>query len=148
MLLVDISLSRLIGTAKLSHISKPKCEVRTLLSTGYSSCLGPLEHLEQYWAEMAGQLESPPPASQWKTTIPYCLWGDEGTIKNSTSWMLGTLWLVEVQEPFRLLVAGISSSAFRYVCLLAKDVRLVAIPDQQQGFKISHVLAPNLCLLV
>lgn len=69
----------------------PSTIVRTLLSSGYSSSLGPLEHLEQYWAEMSGQLEAPPPASQWQATIPYCLWGDEGTIKNATSWMLGTL---------------------------------------------------------
>ena len=58
---------------------------------------------------MAEKLEMMPPESRWGTTIPYCLWGDEGTLKNSASWMFGTVcpgvtklfWDFGKLEPFK-----------------------------------------------
>ena len=66
-------------------------KAKTLLSTGYGDFLGPRELLYSYWEQMAEKLEITPPQSRWGTTIPYCLWGDEGTLKNSASWMFGTV---------------------------------------------------------
>ena len=68
-------------------------KAKTLLSTGYDWALGNLEHLEAYWEIMSGLLDDPPERSRWAVTLPYCLWGDEGTLPNSASWMFGTLML-------------------------------------------------------
>ena len=68
-------------------------QAKTLLSTGYADVLGDLQHLSTYWENMSRHLDDPPDPDYWGCTVPYCLWGDEGTIQNSGSWMFGTLSL-------------------------------------------------------
>ena len=63
----------------------------TLLSTGYGPALGCRENLEEYWEVMARNLDFPPDPTRFSSTIPYCLWGDEGSVGHSASWMFGTM---------------------------------------------------------
>ena len=51
--------------------------------------LAPMGALEDYWEVMAPQLENPPAKSRWGNTIPYTVWGDEGTVYGR-SWMFFT----------------------------------------------------------
>ena len=71
----------------------PGAKVTTLLSTAYEWALGDRSNLEVYWEMMHCHLDDPPDRSFWGVTIPYCLWGDEGTLPNSASWMFGTMSL-------------------------------------------------------
>ena len=82
-------------------------EVKTFLSTGYSWALGDTQYLEEYWSEMAQQMDEPPDPAIWNRTIPYSLWGDEGTLPNSASWMFGTLRLT-ITPAYPILVVQLS----------------------------------------
>ena len=76
------------------HICEAKA--RALLSAGYGHALGDFQLLESYWEVMSPLLDNPPDRERWACTVPYCLWGDEGTINNSGSWMFGTMSLASI----------------------------------------------------
>ena len=63
-----------------------------MIKEGFLDALGPLDILGEYWQRMAPQLHDPPPENDWSRTVPLCLWGDEGTVGNTT-WMFGTWYL-------------------------------------------------------
>ena len=64
-----------------------------LVAEGFLDLLAPMACLEQYWETMSGELDNMPPRADWATTIPYTLWGDEGTL-NFKSWMFLT-WTLD-----------------------------------------------------
>ena len=63
----------------------------SLISQGYGDLLAPMHLLEEYWEALSLEVDPKlmPPKSCWGTTIPYTLWGDEGTL-NTKSWMYVT----------------------------------------------------------
>ena len=92
---------------------------------------------------MAEKLEVMPHQSRWNNTIPYCLWGDEGTLNNSSSWMFGTLLLaVNLNviffrigfQPLGICVCGVFFRAG------TQDVRFITVQNQQSGIEVYTVL--------
>ena len=63
---------------------------------------------------MAEKLDAMPHPSRWSNTIPYCLWGDEGTLNNSSSWMFGTLLLA---VNLNVIFSGLDFNPLGCVCV-------------------------------
>ena len=92
---------------------------------------------------MAEKLDAMPHPSRWSNTIPYCLWGDEGTLNNSSSWMFGTLLLA---VNLNVIFSGLDFNPLGCVCVLCffragtQDVRFITVQNQQSGIEVYTVL--------